>query len=225
MGLRLPHAMCHGRVRCSPRRWSRCSFVALLRGRTAYLPVGVSLSFVIVLALIVLRLSHAVSRPSPLLPVGVIVSLRGCIYTVRGIPGRRNGVTTMSGLSTSYRLVCLFFSIYGCAWWRGFLGYRATALQPLVARCGLLGLAMMEILGPDPSRRAWPRPSSGTFQGRYDPPKSMLRFGLWSKALIKRECKSSQVFRKWACDDLRCHRSNVGTSRRKFWTSASGLYI
>ena len=36
------------------------------------------------------------------------------------------------------------------------------------------------------------------------------------KALIKRERKSSQVFRKLACDDLRCHLSNVGTSRRKF---------
>ena len=46
-----------------------------------------------------------------------------------------------------------------------------------------------------------------------------------SKALIKRERKTSQVFRTWACDDLRCHRSNVGTSRRKFWTFASGLYI
>ena len=45
------------------------------------------------------------------------------------------------------------------------------------------------------------------------------------KALIKRERKSSQVFRKLACDDLRCHRSNVGTSRHKFWTSASVLYI
>ena len=36
------------------------------------------------------------------------------------------------------------------------------------------------------------------------------------RGLIKRERKSSQVFRKLACDDLRCHRSNVGTSPRKF---------
>ena len=36
------------------------------------------------------------------------------------------------------------------------------------------------------------------------------------KALMKLERKSSQVFCKLACDDLRCHLSNVGTSRRKF---------
>ena len=43
--------------------------------------------------------------------------------------------------------------------------------------------------------------------------------------MMKQERKSSQVFLKLACDYLRCHRPNVGTSRRKFWTSASGLYI
>ena len=44
------------------------------------------------------------------------------------------------------------------------------------------------------------------------------------KALIKRERKSSQVFRKLACDYLRCHQSNVGTSRRNLTFASSNVF-